>query len=47
MIMLMKLKLSLWIAQHQMNSLYEEILDERRAFLPLAPSEIFIAKMQI
>ena len=31
-------KLSLWIAQHQMNNLYEEILNDKRSFLPLAPS---------
>ena len=31
-------KLSLWIAQHQMNNLYEELLNDKRSFLPLAPS---------
>lgn len=31
-------KLSLWIAQHQMNNLYEEILNDKRSFLPLTPS---------
>lgn len=31
-------KLSLWIAQHQMNVLYKEILNEERPTLPLSPS---------
>jgi len=31
-------KLSLWIAQHQMNILYKEILNEERPTLPLSPS---------
>jgi len=31
-------KLSLWIAQHQMNNLYETLLNDKRSFLPLAPS---------
>ena len=31
-------KLSLWIAQHQMNVLYKEILNEERPTLPLTPS---------
>lgn len=31
-------KLSLWIAQHQMNNLYEILLNDKRSFLPLTPS---------
>jgi len=31
-------KLSLWIAQHQMNILYKEVLNEERLTLPLRPS---------
>tara|TARA_B110000971_G_scaffold113972_1_gene116931 strand:- start:3405 stop:6074 length:2670 start_codon:yes stop_codon:yes gene_type:complete len=36
-------KLSLWIAQHQMNIIYNELLDEIRPTLPLSPSGNFIS----